>query len=307
MGCWWAERFYYMKRFIFLIFAIASVVGMIAISGCGKEKVYRVTFDANGGTGEMKEQAFAKERPQTLISNAFSRIGYLFDGWNTASDGSGSAYADAQEMVLIEDITLFAQWKAHEYVDLGLPSGTKWATYNVGATKPEEYGNYFAWGETQPKSEYNWGNYKYCTADYNAENNTYSNIVMTKYNATDDKTILDATDDAATANWGSNWRMPTKEEMNELYNNCTHEWTTQNGVTGRKFTGPNSNSIFLPAAGGYYGSSHWSASSFGGYYSSSYEPRCYAMYLYFYSDYYTISYANVCNGRSVRAVCQFQN
>ena len=298
-----------MKRSIFLLFAIVSVMGMIAISGCGKEKVYRVTFDANGGTGEMKEQAFAKDRPQALVSNAFTRIGYLFDGWNTASDGSGSVYADAQEIVLDEDITLFAQWKAHEYVDLGLPSGTKWATYNVGATKPEEYGDYFAWGETQPKSEYNWGTYKYCTADYDAENNTYSNIVMTKYNATDGKTVLDATDDAATANWGSNWRMPTREELNELYSNCTYEWTTQNGVSGEKFTGPNGRSIFLPAAGIRYDSSLYDAGSYGYYWSSSLYSSSTrrAWYLLFYSGYCGMNGTNRCRGQSVRAVCQSQN
>ncbi len=299
-----------MKRKIFLFFAIVSVVGMLAISGCGKEKVYRVTFDANGGTGEMKEQAFAKERPQTLVSNAFSRIGYLFVGWNTVSDGSGDAYTDAQEIVLDEDITLFAQWKAHEWVDLGLPSGTKWATYNVGATKPEEYGNYFAWGETQPKSEYNWGTYKYCTADYDAENNNYSNIVMTKYNATDGKTVLDATDDAATANWGANWRMPTREEMIELYSSCTHEWTTINGVRGRKFTGTNGNSIFLPATGNRYDKSLNLAGSAGYSWSSTLWGGSRAWGFYFGSDDYGMNtgiYSNCFYGRPIRAVCQFPN
>lgn len=237
-----------------MFLAIVSVMGLIAMSGCGKEKVYRVTFDANGGTGEMKQQAFVKERPQILVSNAFTRIGYLFDGWNTISDGLGDAYTDAQEIVLDEDITLYSQWKAHEWVDLGLPSGTKWATYNVGATKPEEYGDYFAWGEILPKSEeYTWGTYKYCTADYDAENNTYTNIVMTKYNATDGKTLLDATDDAATANWGSNWRMPTVSEIRELIDNCTWENTTQDGVQGWRAVGTNGNSVFFPNAGQRFG------------------------------------------------------
>ncbi|MBR3798165.1 MAG: InlB B-repeat-containing protein [Bacteroidales bacterium] len=298
-----------MKKFYLMIFAIVTLAGMLAISGCGKEKVYRVTFDANGGTGEMKEQAFAKERPQALVSNAFTRIGYLFDGWNTASDGSGDAYTDAQEIVLDEDITLFAQWKAHEWVDLGLPSGTKWATYNVGATKPEEYGDYFAWGETQPKGEYNWGTYKYCTADYDSENNTYTNIVMTKYNTIDGKTVLDAADDAATANWGSNWRMPTREELNELYSSCTYEWTTQNGVTGEKFTGPNGKSIFLPAAGYRNDSSLDYAGSDGSYWSSSlYSSDTYGAWgLYFGSGYCGVSGYYRYRGLSVRAVCQSPN
>lgn len=264
-----------MKKNVFLFLAIVSLFGMMAVSGCGKEKVYRVTFDANGGTGEMKEQAFAKERPQTLVSNAFSRIGYLFVGWNTVSDGSGDAYTDAQEMVLDEDLTLFAQWKAHEWVDLGLPSGTKWAAYNVGATKPEEYGDYFAWGETQPKSEYNWGTYKYCTADYDSENNTYTNIVMTKYNATDGKTVLDAADDAATANWGANWRMPTGNEIYELKTQCSWVLTTSGGMNGYQFTGPNGNSIFIPIAGVHVNTAvyadaigYWSSRPGSSYYSN---------------------------------------
>lgn len=125
-----------------------------------------------------------------------------------------------------------------QYVDLGLPSGTKWATCNVGASKPEEYGDYFAWGEVTPKATYSWDNYKWGT-----ENN------LTKYNAKDNKTILEPSDDAAIYNWGSNWRMPTDAEMSELRAHTTWQWTSINGVNGLKLTGPNGNSIFLPAAG----------------------------------------------------------
>ena len=125
-----------------------------------------------------------------------------------------------------------------QYVDLGLPSGTKWATCNVGASKPEEYGDYFAWGEVTSKATYSWDNYKWGT-----ENN------LTKYNAKDNKTILEPSDDAAIYNWGSNWRMPTDAEMSELRAHTTWQWTSINGVNGLKLTGPNGNSIFLPAAG----------------------------------------------------------
>ncbi len=140
----------------------------------------------------------------------------------------------------------------HEYVDLGLPSGTLWATCNIGATTPEGYGDYFAWGETKAKSVYNWETYKYakgyfdvyplltkyCTDDY------YGNIGFV-----DNLTLLQPSDDAATANWGSGWRMPTNEEWQELLDNTTNTWTTQNGVNGRLFTATNGNSLFLPAAG----------------------------------------------------------
>jgi len=169
----------------------------------------------------------------------------------------------------------------HDYVDLGLPSGTKWATCNVGASKPEEYGNYYAWGETSTKSEYGESNY------------TYS----------DNPTILPPSADAATANWGSGWRMPTSEEMGELYNNCTHEGTTQNGVNGIKFTGPNGNSIFLPAAGLRQDGSldgAWEC-----YYWTSSGDSYFACGLGFWADDYPINFLGLRKlGLSVRPVCK---
>ncbi len=140
----------------------------------------------------------------------------------------------------------------YESVDLGLPSGTLWAAYNVGATAPEEYGNYFAWGETTSKETYSWDTYKYGTYDYWNSINT-----LTKYNPeVDEKTILEASDDAATANWGDTWRMPTHEEQTELRTECIWTWTDNYDSTGvagyivsSKKEG-NTNSIFLPAAGG---------------------------------------------------------
>ena len=146
--------------------------------------------------------------------------------------------------------------KKHEYVDLGLPSGTLWATMNIGATKPEDYGDYFAWGETAPKDYYDWSTYKWYSY-YDADGNWHHNFI-TKYctnsscgyeGFTDGKTELDPSDDAATANWGANWRMPTTEQQQELVENCTWTWTTLNGVYGQQGTGPNGNTIFLPAAG----------------------------------------------------------
>ncbi|MGM9819172.1 MAG: hypothetical protein ACI30B_09405 [Paludibacteraceae bacterium] len=154
----------------------------------------------------------------------------------------------------------------HAYVDLGLPSGTKWATCNVGASSPEGYGNYYAWGETEPKTTYDLSSYKWCNGSYDT---------LTKYNTSsdygtvDNKTQLELADDAARANWGGAWRMPTDAEWTELRENCTWTWTTQNGVNGYEVKGTNGNSIFLPAAGyrsngglldaGYNGN-YWSCS-----------------------------------------------
>ena len=153
----------------------------------------------------------------------------------------------------------------HEYVDLGL--SVKWATCNVGASKPEEYGDYFAWGETQPKSTYNWSTYKYCNGSYNTLTK-YNN--SSSYGTVDNKTKLELSDDAARANWGGSWRMPTRAEQGELRENCTWTWTTQNGVNGYKVTSKkNGNSIFLPAAGYRDVSSLSNAGSYGDYWSSS--------------------------------------
>ena len=156
----------------------------------------------------------------------------------------------------------------HEYVDLGLPSGLLWATCNVGANAPEEYGDYFAWGETQPKDYYDWSTYQYGN-DWN-QLTKYCNYSSWGYNGfTDNLTTLLPEDDAATVNWGNGWRMPTKEECEELYNNTTVTWTTQNGVNGRLFTASNGNSLFLPAASAITYDLHYGVGDGGSYWSSS--------------------------------------
>ena len=193
----------------------------------------------------------------------------------------------------------------HAYVDLDLPSGLLWATCNVGAETPEEYGDYFAWGETQPKDTYNWSTYQYCYGSYNTLTK-YCHNPSNGYNGfTDNMITLLPEDDAATANWGSDWRMPTKEEWQELYQNTTHIWTTQNGVYGRLFTASNGNSLFLPFAGYRYDNSLYDAGDFGLYWSSSLyidDPDG-AWGFYFYSDNYGLYYSGRDNGLTVRPVC----
>ena len=170
-------------------------------------------------------------------------------------------------------------------IDLGLPSGTKWACCNVGATSPEEYGGYYAWGETEEKNNYEWSTYKW----YNSSHDTMTKYCTDSYYGTvDNKIVLNPEDDVAHVKWGGSWRMPTKAEQDELRNNCTWTWTTQNGVNGYTVTGPNGNSIFLPAAGCRDGSGVYYGASYGYYWSSSLLSyySSYACYLYFYSGYY---------------------
>ena len=184
-------------------------------------------------------------------------------------------------------------------VDLGLPSGTIWAGWNVGASSPEEYGGYYAWGETEEKSNYSMGTYKYFDSHTGKLANIGTNISGTQY-------------DVARQKWGGSWRMPTQAEFSELTSKCTWTWCEYKGVNGYKVTGPNGNSIFLPAAGSrccgtslYRDGSHgyyWNAMLAGNYYdwdSDDYD----ASNLYFGNVNYCSSYYHRrYDGLSVRPI-----
>lgn len=233
-----------------------------------------------------------------------------------AQSTSISELYDAQMTVVANEGTKSSRIVA---VDLGLPSGLKWANCNIGASSPEEYGDYFAWGETGPyyssQNPLTWKSGKsagYVLASYRWCNGHFDGL--TKYNTdgnygpvVDNKTVLELADDAARANCGGSWRMPTREEFQELLNNCTTEWTTLNGVDGRMITSKNNgNSIFLPAAGDWDGTSLSNAGSNGRYWSSSLDtdgPYC-ALILYFDSGYVCTSYGARCGGFSVRPVTE---
>ena len=366
-----------------------------------------VSFDANGGTGSMSSMTFGKGETKTLTANTFTRTSYTFTGWNTKADGTGISYTNKQSITPTENLTLYAQWEeskgtgtanGHDWVDLGLPSGTKWATTNVGATTPEGYGDYFAWGETQSKDTYRLENYKwydstteeytkypkakrnvvlpgseqgrksltfnvtvpygthvcyivgspswehlkmqkvddthftlttdeldglaykYCAGDtwafvekladgtHPADREYAESDVVVAWNAIQDPEItiiLELEDDAANANWGGDWRMPTIDEIDELVDNCTWTWITQNGVNGYKVSSKvNAHSIFLPAAGYRYDSSLYDAVFFGCYWGSSLNTSYsgYAYGLNFDSS-NVGKYDNYCSyGQSVRAV-----
>ena len=213
----------------------------------------------------------------------------------SATDGSGVKAEFHVKVVMNE---------THEYVDLGLPSGTLWATCNVGASKPEKYGDYFAWGETEPKSDYSWSTYKYCKGTKTTMSKYCTN---SDYGTVDNKKELEPSDDAATANWDSEWQMPSLEQCAELFNSnyTTTTWTTLNGKYGRKITSKsNGNSIFLPAAGFRFGTSLGNAGSYGYYWSRSLDAgnSGSAYYLNFSSnDFNKYSYSRYC-GKSVRPV-----
>ena len=244
------------------------------------------------GTGEFTYNATTLQANTTYYVRAYAK--------NEKGTAYGAEVSFTTKSPSSSDPTGTAN--GHGYVDLGL--SVKWATCNVGANKPEDYGDYFAWGETTTNSTYNWSTYKYCNG---------SSSTLTKYNnnsrygTVDNKTVLDAEDDAAAVNWGGAWRMPTDAEMTELRGQCTWTWTTQNGVKGYRVTSnKNGNSIFLPAAGYRFDSSLGGAGSLCYYWSSSlyaYDTS-YACCLYFTSsDVAWSSSLRRCYGLSVRPVC----
>ena len=174
----------------------------------------------------------------------------------------------------------------YKYVDLGLPSGLKWAECNIGATTPEQYGDFYAWGELYTKSTY-----------YQSNCETYGKKDIGDISG-------DTLYDAASANWGASWRMPTKIEMEELKRECNREWITINGVNGYKLTGPNGKSIFLPATGFRRESLHLNVNEYGAYWGSTpYQGEGNnSGYTYFLVDRYSVAWNSRFMGFAIRPV-----
>ena len=178
--------------------------------------------------------------------------------------------------------------QGHEYVNLGLPSGTKWATMNIGANKFTDYGNYYAWGETNIKSTYNWDNYKYYggTSDYITYKVT-KYCTNSKHGSVDNKKELVYSDDAATKEWGTKWQIPSISQWAELMDNCSWEWVRQDNVFGIMVVSRiNGKKLFLPAAGIYEKSSLKELGSRGVYQSRTLETsdNAYSQVAVFHSE-----------------------
>ena len=221
---------------------------------------------ATGNTGDFENKGY-----KYFKITRGAKVGYWVKIVITYSiDSGGGDYEDEEE-----------------YVDLGLPSGTLWATRNIGASKSVEYGQYFAWGETTPKEVYNWDTYKWCNGTQNTLTKYCNN---SNYGTVDNKTELDPEDDVAKANWGPNWRMPTKAQQNELRAECNWEWTTKNGIRGCQVTSKHNNkSLFLPAAGYYFTSGFYSESTYACYWSRTLDTEMPNQANYFFIYSYTSS------------------
>lgn len=219
-------------------------------------EISQVKIDIDGHSRVLPMSSLSGDVGKKVLRGKDRRIVY-----NVLGDYKDSLSSD-NVCFVVEDVVLYH--KGHAYVDLGL--SVKWATCNVGASKPEDYGDYFAWGETKPKSDYSRSTYKWRKGD----DNLTKYCTDGNYGTVDNRTQLALSDDAARANWGGSWRMPTSDETIELMDMCIWDWITQNGVKGYKVTSKvNGNSIFLPATGYFYSSSLYYPGSTGFYWSSS--------------------------------------
>lgn len=202
-------------------------------------------------------------------------------------------FRSSQEIPGDSTVSLSCPDEHHPHpIDLGLPSGTKWACCNVDASLPEEYGGYYAWGETEEKLSYDWENYRHF--DSSTEHCVYigDDIAGTIY-------------DVATVKWGDSWRLPSSEMVQELLDNCTSEWTSLNDVNGYLFTGSNGATVFFPAAGGCLYDEFLMDGRDGYYWASTLDPENgdQAYHLSFRSPFVQLQYAFHFLGLSVRAVC----
>ena len=311
-GYYWAGTLNCFDSFCaHLFYFISSYYGWNGGDRCCGQTVRPVNPDLNvykltvtSGENGVASISDNKETSATVLNGTDVTItakpnkGYEFVGWFVGNSEKPVSTSAVYTFAVSKNVELVAKFKTpfnpngYDYVDLGLPSGLKWAAYNVGATKPEEYGCYYAWGETEEKSHYGWDTYSLCSS---GENTLTKYCAENYYGAADDRKTLERSNDVAQVKWGGSWRMPTTEELQELSSKCVWEWTVLNDVNGYKITGPNGNSIFLPAAGCRYSARLEGVGKLGFYMSGSLYPNNsnYGSLLYFSR----VSYDCHCNYR----------
>ena len=240
------------------LFGTDKTVGKIIFKNITADPAVSYTLTCTGGVAIGTTSAEATPFYMVVPTGTYQFEAEIWDNATTSAEICSFATSAAKTFTAGECLNMPAKY-VPTYVDLGL--SVKWATCNLGATTPEGYGDYFAWGETSPKDDYSLTNY--FDAKY------VSGWSFLKYNNEGGKTTLEPEDDAAHVNWGGNWRMPTKAEFEELHNNCTWTWTQKSGIYGCEVKGSNDKSIFLPASGLRDGSDPSGVGSEGYYWSSS--------------------------------------
>lgn len=287
-----------------LNFTFKASKDIVLVAKFKKKDIYCISVEASSGgvvsiTGYSGYSEYVYPGKNVEVV-AKPREGYRFIGWYDdevlVSESHAYSFNVASNLVLVARFALLPS-----LVDLGLPSGIKWAACNVRATKPEECGGYYAWGEIEGKTEFGWDNYRW------SDGTPHS---ITKYsignNSCDDnKMHLDSEDDVASEKWGADWRMPTCEELKELVNECVWTWTTRKGAYGYEVVGPNGNSIFLPAAGCYIGSEIEGSGIYGSIWSRTLanDGGCSAYFVNYYNAGFECNYNARCQGRNIRPVC----
>ncbi|MBO7194367.1 MAG: hypothetical protein J6V47_08805 [Bacteroidaceae bacterium] len=300
-----------MKRLFFILMGFMFAFAVL-LTSCEGEKNDVVTYKVTVATSGNGSVAILNNGRTTIdIQSGLSvtviatpDAGYEFVGWFVANTDVPASVVSEYTFIVEENVNLIAEFKqifVPEAIDLGLPSGTKWASCNVGASRPEESGDYYAWGDCVVKDDYNWVTYIWADGAYNRILKYSTNG---RYGTFDDKSVLDTEDDVASVKWGGNWRMPTYEEIKELKEECSWQWVTVNDMKGKLVTGPNGNSIFLPAAGRRSDTYLNSYESYGYYSTKTLDNNCdKSITLNFYHNYEYIGSENRYYGLSVRPVC----
>lgn len=244
-------------RKAFLLFLGLAVAFASSLISCTDNKdkddfLYNISVNSTDG-GSARITNYIGKSANVIIGSTIELVavaneGYKFIGWYIGDNNTPVSTNSFFSFIVNEDVSLLAKFRKKarigNAIDIGL--SVRWADFNVGATKPEEYGGYYAWGEIEEKDTYTWDNYKWCIG---SSNTITKYCTSSRYGYVDNKTVLDLEDDVANMEWGGNWRIPTEDELDELIIKCNWVKTTLNGVNGYKVIGPNGNSIFFPAAG----------------------------------------------------------
>ena len=286
-----------------------------AIAGTKTYSLRMINVGSCGSNG-IKYGGYVGLCTKLTIENEF-QVGddMEFVGYATIDDSVVESEIVSHPLMENQDIVLefssdtTGTLNGHDWVDLGLPSGTRWATCNVGAETPDAFGDYFAWGETSPKETYSWSNYRYCNGSYTTLTKYCTELSWMEFGNdgyTDTLTTLEASDDAATVNWGSGWRMPTAEEISELFYSC--EWEPLDdglNMIGYIVTGPNGNSIALPFTGYYKDQLIQNEQLYGYFWSCSLDTQVpyTSRTMEYRTSYFSPSDSYRCYGLPVRPVC----